>query len=148
MAQAFASPDLLDEMMPPRNLWLDAWDRFQRNKMAVIGLAIAILTLFLGIFGPALAPYDYKYIDMRALAEPPSLDHWMGTDEIGRDMLSRILQGARTAVMVAIFVTVINTVLGLVLGVLSAYMGGIVDMAIMRLADILLAFRGYCWLPS
>ena len=142
MTQAFGSPGLLDEMMPPRNLWLDAWDRFQRNKMAVIGLVIAVFTLLLGIFGPALAPYDYKYIDMRALVQPPSLEHPMGTDEIGRDMLSRILQGARTAVMVAIFVTVINTVLGLALGVLSAYMGGIVDMFIMRLADILMAFPG------
>ena len=142
MTQAFGSPGLLDEMMPPRNLWLDAWDRFQRNKMAVIGLVIAVLTLLLGIFGPALAPYDYKYIDMRALVQPPSLEHPMGTDEIGRDMLSRILQGARTAVMVAIFVTVINTILGLALGVLSAYMGGIVDMFIMRLADILMAFPG------
>ncbi|MDE0076909.1 MAG: peptide ABC transporter permease, partial [Caldilineaceae bacterium] len=142
MTQAFGGTELLDEMMPPRNLWLDAWDRFQRNKMAVVGLAIAILTLFLGVFGPALAPYDYTLIDMRALAQPPSLEHPMGTDEIGRDMLSRILQGARTAVLVAIFVTVINTVMGLVLGTLSAYMGGVVDMVIMRIADILIAFPG------
>jgi len=63
MTQAFGGTELLDEMMPPRNLWLDAWDRFQRNKMAVVGLAIAILTLFLGIFGPALAPYDYTLIE-------------------------------------------------------------------------------------
>jgi peptide/nickel transport system permease protein len=142
MTQAIGSSGLFDEMMPPRNLWLDAWDRFQRNKMAVVGLVIAVLTLLLGIFGPPLAPYDYKFIDMRALVQPPSLEHPMGTDEIGRDMLSRILQGARTAVMVAIFVTVINTVLGLVLGTLSAYMGGIVDMTIMRITDILMAFPG------
>ena len=142
MTQAIGSPNLLDEMMPERNLWLDAWDRFQRNKMAVIGLVIAVLTLFLGIFGPHLAPYDYKYIDMRALAQPPSLEHPMGTDEIGRDMLSRILQGARTAVLVATFVTVINTVLGLALGTLAAYMGGIVDMVIMRITDILMSFPG------
>ena len=142
MTQAIGSSGLLDEMMPPRNLRQDAWDRFQRNKMAVVGLVIAVLTLLLGIFGPPLAPYDYKFIDMRALVQPPSLEHPMGTDEIGRDMLSRILQGARTAVMVAIFVTVINTVLGLVLGTLSAYMGGIVDMTIMRITDILMAFPG------
>ncbi len=140
MTQALGSPDLLDEMMPARNLWLDAWARFQRNKMAVIGLVIAVLTLFLGIFGPALAPHDHTYIDMRALAQSPSLEHPMGTDEVGRDMLSRILQGARTAVLVAVFVTVINTVMGLALGTLSAYMGGIVDMVIMRFTDILMAF--------
>ena len=128
------------EAAKQRSLWLDALERLVRNKAAMIGLTIAILVVLLALLGPYLAPQDYLRTDLSRTYERPSRDHWLGTDNIGRDMLSRIMHGGRTAVLVAAIVITISTVVGVTLGAVSAYAGRVVDDAIMRLTDITLAF--------
>ena len=91
-------------------------------------------------WGPLVAPQDPLYQDLFRIAESPSRDFWFGTDELGRDLFSRILVGARTALIIATLVTFISAGLGTLIGLVSAYLGGWVDGALMRLADVLLAF--------
>src|SRR5690348_146282 len=85
-----------------RSLWQDAVDRFTRNRLAMIGAVVIGVLLFIAAFGPLLTPYDNLRQDWDAMAAPPSPAHWMGTDDLGRDLLSRILAGARTAVLVGL----------------------------------------------
>lgn len=128
------------EKLEERNLWLDAWERLRRNKLAVLGLIIALLLVFIAIFGPALAPYGYNQTHLDRIEEPPSARHWLGTDQLGRDLLTRILHGARTAVLVATLTSAISTSLGVLLGAMAAYLGGWVDTVISRIIDILMSF--------
>jgi ABC-type dipeptide/oligopeptide/nickel transport system permease subunit len=125
-----------------RSRWLDLWRRFRRHRLAVAGLILVSLMFFTGVFAPWLAPYSYTRQDLDAVEQMPSLAHPLGTDELGRDQLSRIIWGARTAVVVAPSATLVGVVLGLVLGSLAGYVGGLVETLIMRLADILFAFPG------
>lgn len=98
--------------------------------------------LLTGLFAPVLAPHSYSDQNLDAVEAPPSLDHPFGTDELGRDMLSRIIWGARTASLVAVVVVTITVSLGLLLGAAAAYLGGWVDTVVMRTCDLLFAFPG------
>ncbi|MBH0238426.1 ABC transporter permease [Methylobrevis albus] len=131
-----ASAVLPQAIEPPVSLWADAWRRLARNKLAMVGLALIAVLLFVAVFGPWLTPYDFlsQNIDARNLA--PSLAHPLGTDDLGRDVLSRVIYGARTATLVAIVVTVIAMVIGIVLGALAGYFGGWLDAAVMWLTDV------------
>lgn len=122
-----------------RSLWGDAWRRLLRNRLSIIGLTITALLLFIALFGPALAPYSYTEQNLQHVAKMPSADHWLGTDEIGRDLFSRVLYGARTATLVATFSTVISVLLGLGLGAVAGYGGRWADMAVGRLTDIVMS---------
>ena len=125
-----------------RSLWGDAWRRLLRNRLSIIGLTLTGLLLFAALFGPALAPYSYTDQDLQQVAQLPSADHWLGTDEIGRDLLSRVLYGARTATLVATFSTAISVILGLMLGALAGYGGHWADMLVGRLIDIVMSIPG------
>jgi len=125
-----------------RHPWLEFWRRYSQNRLAVIGLIIALGMVFTGIFAPWLAPYSYTQQDLRNTEQMPSLAHPLGTDRLGRDQLSRVIWGARTAIIVAPSATIIWVVLGLILGTLAGYFSGIVDSLIMRLADVFAAFPG------
>lgn len=118
----------------------DALRRLLANRMALVGGAIVLLFVLMALFGGALAPQDALLQDLNRVAEPPSRANWLGTDELGRDFFSRILAGARTALLVATLVTLIAAGLGTLVGLVSAYARGWVDGLLMRLADILLAF--------
>jgi peptide/nickel transport system permease protein len=126
-----------------RGPWRDAFRRLTRNRMGMLGLGVILLFVFAAIFGEMLAPYDPIRQDLLAAKQTPNSEHWLGTDELGRDMFSRILTGARTAMLVATFVTFLAAGLGTILGLISAYAGGIIDTALMRLADLLLAFPAF-----
>jgi peptide/nickel transport system permease protein len=104
------------------------------------GLAVIAILFVLGLFAELVAPYDPLAIDFGAMLAPPSWEHWMGTDAFGRDILSRIIYGARTALAVGLLSSAIGSGIGAVIGVVSAYFGGLVDMAIQRFMDILLSF--------
>jgi peptide/nickel transport system permease protein len=119
-----------------RSLWRDALGRLLRNNLSLIGLAITLVFVFLAIFGPYLAPYAYQQQDLRRTNELPSMDHWLGTDSLGRDFLSRVLWGARTAIIVASFVTSISVTFGILLGGVAAYLGGFADSVIGRVIDV------------
>jgi len=101
----------------------------------------AVLALA-AIFAPLIAPYEYDKIDLENVRAGPSLDHPLGTDELGRDVFSRIVWAARSAAFVSIAVTVFGLTLGILFGVLSGYLGGWVDTLIMRISDVLFAFPG------
>jgi ABC-type dipeptide/oligopeptide/nickel transport system permease subunit len=107
-----------------------------------VGLVIIILMYFTAIFAPLIAPYEYDKIDLENVRAGPSLDHPLGTDELGRDVFSRIVWAARSAAFVSIAVTVFGLTLGILFGVSSGYLGGWVDTLIMRISDVLFAFPG------
>ncbi|MCY4082488.1 MAG: ABC transporter permease [Caldilineaceae bacterium] len=119
-----------------RGLWSDAFRRMIRNRLSMAGLFIFLLLFITAIFGPYLAPYPYMLQDLDRVAEGPSTDYLLGTDDLGRDMLSRIMWGARTAGLVAIISTVFSLLLGMFLGAVAAYAGNWVDWLIGRAIDV------------
>lgn len=127
---------------PRRTLWGDLWYRLRRNRPAMVGLVIIGLMYFTAVFAPQIAPYQYDKIDLENVRAAPSLEHLLGTDELGRDVFSRIVWAARSAAFVSVTVTVFGLILGIFFGVLSGYLGGWVDTLIMRLSDVLFAFPG------
>ena len=104
------------------------------------GMVFIVILLLAGIFAEVVAPYDPLDIDFGAMLAPPSWDHWMGTDAFGRDVFSRIIYGARTALAVGVLSSLMGSGIGAAIGVVSAYFGGRIDMVIQRFMDILLSF--------
>ncbi|MCC6944689.1 MAG: ABC transporter permease [Thermomicrobiales bacterium] len=117
-----------------------AWQRFSANRMSLVGLAIVALLLFLAIFAPLVAPFDYDEPDFTAAWLFPSREHLMGTDGIGRDFFSRIVYGARTSMAIGLSAQAIALAIGLTLGLIAGLRGGRVDFLIMRLVDAIWAF--------
>lgn len=120
----------------PTSLWRDAWKRLRRNKLAVVGLAIIAALLVVAVFGPWLTPYDFLSQNLDARNLPPELAHPFGTDDLGRDVISRVIYGARTALLVAVAVTVIAVAIGVLLGAIAGFYGGRFDKIMMWLTDM------------
>ncbi|MBP2449021.1 ABC transporter permease [Rhizobium leguminosarum] len=120
----------------PVSLWRDAWYRLKRNKLAVFGLVIVLILAFTAIFGPYLTPYDYLSQDLNARNALPSMSHLFGTDDLGRDVFSRVVFGTRTAFLVAVIVTFFAVLIGLTLGAVAGFFGNPFDRAIMWLTDV------------
>ena len=134
-------PVLVDEHgRTPRGLWGITATFFRRQPVGAIGLVLVLIFGFAGIFAESLAPYSPTSNDFAAMTEPPSWAHWLGTDQLGRDLFSRILYGARTAFIVGLTSSVIGGLSGLVIGVGSAYFGGQIDLWLQRVIDIVMAF--------
>lgn len=112
----------------------------KRNRPSLVGLGICLLLLGCAIFAPLLVPYDPTDLNMRGKLAAPSGQHWFGTDEMGRDILSRIIIGSRVSLQVLALVLVFSLLIGVPLGLLAGYLGGWVDEVIMRITDIFLAF--------
>jgi peptide/nickel transport system permease protein len=113
--------------------------RFRKHKLAVISLVFLCIIGMLAILAPIVAPYDPNKLT-GGFSDAPSMEHLLGTDQIGRDMLSRLLYATRCSLLVGFVATLISTVIGVVLGLLSGYFGGIVDIVIMRFTDIVMSF--------
>jgi len=120
----------------------DLLRRLVRTPQGLLGGLILSLVALICVFGPWLAPHPVDAIDFLARFQPPSLKHWFGTDEFGRDMLSRLLVGAHTTVPAALAATLLGTLGGAVVGVISAYLGGRLDEAIMRTVEAVMAVPG------
>jgi oligopeptide transport system permease protein len=135
---------LQEKMRPHRTLWQDAVRRFFRNRLAVFGFGIVIFFLFLAIFADLVAPYRYDDVDFLKVRMFPFIDpaHPLGTDELGRDMLSRLIFGARTSMLVGLSVQTVAVTLGVTLGGLAGYFGAKVDFVISRVIDVMTAFPG------
>jgi len=118
----------------------DATTAFRRNRLAMVGLLFVILLALLAIFAPLVSPYNPYIVDLDQQLLPPSLHHWLGTDNFGRDVLTRIIYGARISLVVGIVPSFISLVIGTVMGILSGYVGGRTDFVVMRLADMMIAF--------
>lgn len=114
--------------------------RFLQNRLAIAGFIISVIYLFVGLLGPIIAPHDPTSIDAAARFQSPSLHHPFGTDSNGRDILSRVMYGARQSLYVAVIVVVISSLFGITLGLIAGYFRGIVDGFIMRSIDVLFAF--------
>lgn len=122
------------------SLWLDAWRSFKKNKLALIGTFIVIFFVLLAIFAPLIAPTGINERDLVNRLKPPSGENWFGTDDFGRDILSRIIYGARISLVVGLFSVLASAVIGSFLGIVAGYYGRIVDTVICRIFDIMLAF--------
>lgn len=131
--------------LPPakkkRSMAADVWMRLCRNKMAMIGLVILLLLVFCALFANQLADYETLVIkqDMSIRLQGPSAQHWLGTDEYGRDILARLIHGSRISLVVGLVSVTISLVIGGLCGALAGYYGGIIDNIIMRVMDVLLA---------
>jgi peptide/nickel transport system permease protein len=134
------------EMPKARGYWRDFWRRFSRNKMAVVSVLIVGAMFFTGIFTEELSPYCHTKQDLRAVEQWPSLAHPLGTDRVGRDLLSRMIWGARTASIVSVATIVLQLAIALPLGLAAGYFGGKVDTVISRLGDFLLAFPEFLFI--
>ena len=120
------------------------WDLMRRmareNKTAVISFVVIVLMSLAAIFAPLLTPYTEKQMDLMNRLSPPSAAHLLGTDEGGRDVLTRLLYGARVSLLIGVVPALLSLILGAALGVIAGYRGGLLDAVIMRIADVTLAF--------
>ena len=115
------------------------WRRFKKNRLAVIGGIIVAMLFAIAILAPFIAPHDPDAINVRHVLEPPSLQHPFGTDDLGRDILSRVIYGSRISLAVGFVAVGIATIAGIIFGALSGYYGRWADTVIMRFVDIMLA---------
>ena len=129
---------IVGNRLKARSLWSDAAHTFVRNFAGMAGLIVILLLIFAAIFAPLIAPYNFTAQNYFAIMQAPSVHHWMGTDELGRDILSRVLMGVRTAVLVAVLVTVLSGLLGILFGSIGALIGGWVDSFVTWFMDALL----------
>lgn len=118
----------------------DLWRRLRRNRAANVGAVIVVVFVLLAVLAPALVPFNPIHGDLDDRLQPPSVTHWLGTDELGRDIFSRILFGARISLQIQIVAVLLALVIGVTLGSVGGYLGGHVDNVIMRAMDVLLAF--------
>jgi peptide/nickel transport system permease protein len=114
------------------------WQRFKRNKLAVAGGVIVLALFFVAVFAPLLAPYDPTGIDRKHILEPPGISHPFGTDDLGRDILSRMIYGARISLAVGFVAVGISSIIGIFFGAIAGYYGGWLERIIMRFIDIML----------
>ncbi len=115
------------------------WQRFKRNRLAIAGGIIVLLLIGTALLAPLIAPYNPEEIDRYNILTPPNSDHMLGTDDLGRDILSRMLYGARISLSVGFVAVGIATIIGLILGSIAGYYGGIIDRVIMRFVDVMLS---------
>ncbi|GLI36755.1 ABC transporter permease [Geobacter hydrogenophilus] len=125
-----------------RESWFHAvfWKRFRGNRLAVAGGCVVLLLFAVSLLAPYITPWDPHAIDAYHVLLPPSTDHWFGTDELGRDVFTRVVYGARISLKVGFVSVGIAVAIGVVLGLVSGFYGGIVDTVIMRFVDIMLCF--------
>lgn len=118
----------------------DVWRRFRRNRLAVVGAGIVFALAFVAALAPVFAPYSPTLVDLNAQFQPPTLSHLFGTDFYGRDILSRVIYGARISLIIGLVPTLMAMTFGTVVGVTGGFQGGWVDVVLMRLGDIVMAF--------
>ncbi|WP_202906849.1 nickel transporter permease [Abyssisolibacter fermentans] len=120
--------------------WIELWESLRSNKLAMVGLVIIIILVLVAIFGKFIMQYDPCVGELSESLQRPSSSHLLGTDEQGRDILSRIIAGTRISLKVGVIAVAISLSIGILIGALSGYYGGKVDMILMRFMDIILAF--------
>jgi peptide/nickel transport system permease protein len=118
------------------------WLKFRLHPLGIVGLGIIILLILIALAAPLLTRYDPIAQDMAIRLAPPSAQHWLGTDNFGRDVFARVIYGARTTLYIIFLVSIIVAPMGLLIGTCSGYFGGIIDEILMRITDIFLSFPG------
>ncbi len=115
-----------------------AWRRFRANRRAMLGLYVLIVLALASVFAPQLTWHDRDLPDIRHAEQPPSREHWLGTDELGRDVYTRLLYGGRVSLTVGLVAVALYMVIGVTLGAVAGYYGGVVDTVIMRITDVVM----------
>ena len=136
LPSADLAPAQLERGVSP---WLDAWRRLRRNHLAVFGGITLIFLSLLCVIGPLFSPYGYEETNLDNTFSPPSGVHWLGTDQLGRDLLTRLMFGGQISLMVGLVATFVALTIGVVYGAISGYVGGKTDRVLMRIVDILYA---------
>ncbi len=142
VSERVISPSRETEFEKPtsaKSLWSDAFMRLKRNRLAISSLGFIIILAMLAIFAPLISPYDYATQDYDAIRQSPNWNHPLGTDQLGRDILSRLLFGARISLAVGITVQFVIVIIGVPAGIIAGFYGGKTDTIIMRIVDILYA---------
>jgi peptide/nickel transport system permease protein len=142
---AIMDETMAKELLPPGGAarprsWRVYWRRLKKRPAALVGTIVFCIFLFLAVFGPWVAPYDYQAQDAKARLATPSVAHPFGADQFGRDILSRIIVGTRNIFLLGGFGTLIAVIIGTAIGLASGYVGGTGDEVVMRLLDVLLSF--------
>ncbi|RYG73739.1 ABC transporter permease [Lentibacillus lipolyticus] len=135
-----AYQQLESEEMEETSPWKDTIKQLRKNRFAVVGVVIILFFILLGLFAPLLTPYSYEEQALVDRLQPPSAEHWFGTDDVGRDIFTRIAYGARLSLQVGFFAVTGALVFGTLLGIVAGYFGRWIDTIISRIFDILLAF--------
>jgi oligopeptide transport system permease protein len=131
---------ITDTVRVHRSLWGDAFIRLRRNRLAIAGAVIILAIALTAVIYPFFSKYDFASQDLNAVLQGPNHTHLLGTDELGRDVLTRLIYGARTSLMVGIFTQIIVICIGITLGAISGAAGGKVDNLLMRFVDVIYAF--------
>ena len=132
-----ADPNAEDVLRPHVTYLQDAWRRLRQNKLSMFGLVLLCVLTVMVIIGPIISPYDYESVDPVIKNQPPSAEHWFGTDSLGRDYFARVWQGGRVSIIIGLSGAFISAVAGCIYGGLAAYFGGRVDTLMMRIVEIL-----------
>lgn len=129
-------PVLLEK---PESQLKEMWSALTENTAAIVGLVIIVVLVLVALFGPLIMPFDPNFSDMTKSFQQPNAQHWFGTDQLGRDIFSRIIAGARISLTVGLSAVAIALTIGIVLGSIAGYFGGKLDTVIMRVMDMMLA---------
>lgn len=124
-------------LRPSMTYWQDAWRRYKKNKLAFIALIMLCLVVFFTIFGPAISGQEYEKLNRENKNETPSSSFWFGTDNLGRDLFSRVCIGGRVSIIIGLVCTIVMVTIGMVVGGVAGYIGGIVDDILMRMVEII-----------
>ena len=138
-------PEQIDIVRPSTSYWQDAWRRLRKNPMAMISLGFIIFLILVAIFGPMLSPYTYSYQDFSKINQGPSAEHWFGTDHLGRDLLTRVMHGARISLSIGFVASFVTCVVGVIYGGIAGFAGGRIDNIMMRFVDIMYGIPFLLW---
>ncbi|WP_119343306.1 ABC transporter permease [Facilibium subflavum] len=125
------------EAFKGRSLYYDAWQRFKKNKIALMSLWLLILIVLAVILLPWFSPYTYAHQDLLQVYQGPSAEHWFGTDSLGRDVFTRVMVGGRVTLEIGFVATFVSVVIGTLVGATAGFLGGKIDSILMRIVDIL-----------
>lgn len=125
--------------MESKSFARNVWETFSRNRLALIGLILLVVVVLASVFGPMLSPYPYDSMDAMSRNQGSSAAHWFGTDQMGRDIFTRVLYGTRVSLLVGFASTALNLIIGVLYGSIAGYIGGKTDMIMMRIVDVIYA---------
>ena len=128
------------EQVKPKSFSYIAFHQFIRTGRSILGVSVLLVLVLAAVFAERIAPYDPYKTNYSNVKQPPSAEHFIGTDELGRDSFSRLIYGARISLVIGFLVSSISTTIGVILGAAAGYFGGAVDMIIMRIVDVMMAF--------
>jgi peptide/nickel transport system permease protein len=119
--------DITPEQPHVRTLRSMVWRQFRRHRVAMVAAAVLVVLTLAVYLAPVIAPYEFDAIDLKHVKEPPSKEHWLGTDDLGRDLLTRILYGGRISMSIGIFAALVATIFGSLVGAFAGFYGGATD---------------------